>query len=61
MGHTSTPTKMKLYSTRQVAEMYEVSPRTVARWIRLGLMRAVKVGRIWRIPEEALHDRMESE
>lgn len=37
------------YGTRKVAVTLDVSPRTVARWIRKGDMKAVKIGRIWRV------------
>lgn len=40
----------KLLTTRELAGIAQVSPRTVARWIRLGLLPAKKVnGRTWRV------------
>jgi excisionase family DNA binding protein len=43
----------KLLTPRQVADRLQVSPRTIARWCRDGKMAGVKVGRVWRISEEA--------
>jgi len=40
----------KLLSTRKVGEQLDVSPRTVSRWIREGRIKAVKLGRVWRVP-----------
>jgi excisionase family DNA binding protein len=36
-------------STRKVSERLDVTPRTVARWIRQGEIKAVKMGRVWRV------------
>jgi acetyl-CoA synthetase len=51
----------RFFSPRKVAEIYDVEPRTVVRWIRQGKMRGVKVGRVWRVPEEALDDCIQPE
>lgn len=40
---------VKLLSTRQVGEALGFSDRTIARWCRIGDIKAVKVGRVWRI------------
>lgn len=37
-------------STRTAAQLLDVSPRTIARWVRTGQLSAAKVGRVWRIP-----------
>lgn len=49
-------TQMKLLSTRRVAELLEVSPRTVAKWLRDGELAGVKIypGRNWRVEEAEL-------
>lgn len=53
---STTTRKMKLLSTRRVAEICGVSPRTVAKWLRDGEIRGVKLypGRNWRIEEAEL-------
>ena len=45
------PTKAEMYyKPRKVAEMLDVQPRTVVRWIHEGRLQAIKVGHVWRIP-----------
>lgn len=40
----------KLLTTREVARLGSVSPRTVSRWIRIGILPATKLnGRTWRV------------
>lgn len=39
------------YKPTDVAAMLKVNDRTVVRWIREGKIEAVKVSRLWRIPE----------
>lgn len=48
MTHTNLP----LWSPRVVALHFDVKPTTVVRWCREGKIKAVKVGRVWRIPED---------
>jgi excisionase family DNA binding protein len=38
-----------LLKPRAVAELADVSPRTVVRWIHEGKLKGVKVGRVWRV------------
>mgnify|MGYP001174280144 FL=1 len=45
-----------LYSTAEAAEILRIALRTVSLWIRTGKLRAVKVGKNWRIPESALEE-----
>lgn len=40
----------------EVARVMQVSPRTAARWIASGQLRAVKVGTCVRIPRRAVAD-----
>jgi excisionase family DNA binding protein len=40
----------------EVARILRVTPRTVERYCKQGKLRAVKVGRRWRIPRSALED-----
>lgn len=43
-------TKMKrLYTPREAAKYFQVSPRTIAKWCREGLLKSRKIGRVWRI------------
>jgi len=43
-----------MLKTRQVAKELGVTPRTVAKWIRDGDLKAVKVGTNWRVRREEL-------
>ena len=42
----------RLLTPAEVAEYLRISRRTVVRWVREGRLRAVRVGRQWRIPAE---------
>lgn len=44
----------KYLTSADVAEMLQVTPETVWNWIRAGKLRAIKVGRGWRIAEDDL-------
>lgn len=58
----STPMKNKLLTTREVAERCCVTARTVARWIREGELKAVKLsGKTWRVREADLDDFIEGQ
>lgn len=41
-------------TVEEVAVKLRVDPRTVYRMIEQGTLRAVRVGRLWRIPKESL-------
>ena len=49
-------TAEKMYSTEQAAAWLEISPLTLTKWLRIGKIRGVKLGRVWRIPESALEE-----
>lgn len=49
-------TAEKIYSVEQAAEMLDISPLTLAKWLRAGKIRGVKIGRLWRIPDSALDE-----
>ena len=42
----------RMLTAREVAAMLRVTPKTIAAWIRQGQIRAVRFGRLWRIPAE---------
>ena len=47
----------KFYTTcEEVAEMYRVKVSTVWAWVRAGKLKAVRVGKQYRIPKEALDE-----
>ncbi len=50
---------MTMLTVREVAERLLVSPDTVRRLLRSGEPEAVKVGRQWRIPVDALEAYLE--
>jgi excisionase family DNA binding protein len=50
----------RMYTTRQVAEAWSVSPETVRRLAARGLLRSVRVGSERRYPESALRDYLRS-
>ena len=43
-----------LLKPETVAEELQISVYTIKEWIKKGKIKAVKVGRFWRIPEEEL-------
>lgn len=45
---------MKFYTIAQAAEIFQVDPRTIRRWIKSDQIGAFRVGRMIRIPEESL-------
>jgi excisionase family DNA binding protein len=44
----------KLYTTDQVAQLFQTSRRTVQYWIHIGQLEAIRIGREWRVEAEAL-------
>lgn len=53
------PNSMELKTREEVAEFLKVSPQTVTREIKRGKLRAVKVGRQYRVPESSIRDYVE--
>lgn len=41
-------------TVEEVAKKLRVDPRTVYRMIEQGMLQAIRVGRLWRIPKESL-------
>lgn len=44
----------RLLTPEEAAERLAVSPKSIREWLRTGRLAGVKVGRLWRIREEAL-------
>lgn len=44
----------KIYTCEEIAERYSVKLKTVWDWIRKGTLKAIKIGRIYRIKESDL-------
>lgn len=49
-------TGIKLYSVRHAQDYLGVCDETIYRYIKSGKLRAIRVGGLWRIPEEALRE-----
>lgn len=47
---------MTYLSPAEVARRLSVSPRQVMKMCQLGQLRAVKIGKLWRIPEDAIDE-----
>ncbi len=45
-----------LLTPAQVAERFQVETQTVLSWLRTGKLRGAKIGRFWRIREEAIDE-----
>lgn len=48
-----------IYTTEQVAELLQIHPLTVLKYIKLGKLKAVKLGRVYRITENFLQEFLE--
>jgi excisionase family DNA binding protein len=44
----------KLYKSREVCEMLNISYKTLLKWIRQGKIKAIRVNGYYRIPESEL-------
>lgn len=45
---------MKYYRPEDIAEILTLHPATIRKWIRQGKLKAVKLGKVWRVTEEDL-------
>lgn len=52
---------MKLYSVKEVADILDMNPETIKRYIHREELKAYKVGREWRIKESDLEEFVFSE
>jgi len=51
----------KAYSPKEVMELLGISQTTVYRWLESGELPAVKIGKLWRIPADALEELLSTE
>ena len=51
---TETPIISPFYTTQEVAHLLKVDQTTVQGWIRDGLLRGVRFGRLWRVRQADL-------
>jgi excisionase family DNA binding protein len=42
-------TEKEYFSPQEIAEKFNIKPRTVAAWIRQGKLKAIKLGDLWRV------------
>jgi len=56
-----TQLERKAYSPKEVQEMLGISQTTVYRWLESGRLPAVKIGKLWRIPADALEELLSAE
>lgn len=47
---------LKVYTLEEIEAMLHVTRRTLYNWIKDGKLKAFKVGKEWRVTEEALQD-----
>lgn len=55
------PVVDQLYTTEQVAKLLQIHPLTVLKYINSGKLRAVKLGRIYRVTDGSLQSFLEGE
>ncbi|MEW6771860.1 MAG: helix-turn-helix domain-containing protein [Bacillota bacterium] len=46
----------EMFTPEEVAKKLKISRSTVYLWLREGRLKGVKVGDLWRIPEEAIQE-----
>lgn len=51
----------RLYTTEQVAKLLQIHPLTVLKYINSGKIRAIKLGRVYRVTETSLQKFLEGE
>lgn len=51
--------EIKVYTTEEALEVLKVTKRTLYRYIKAGQIKAVRLGREYRITEDALRDFLE--
>jgi len=53
------PVVDRLYTTNQVAKLLQIHPLTVLKYINSGKLRAIKLGRVYRVTETSLQKFLE--
>ncbi len=53
--------KDEIHTTDQVAKILQIHPLTVLNYIKKGKLKAIKLGRVYRIRESALNDFLDRE
>ena len=48
--------EIKVYTLDEVAAILKVTRRTLYTWITAGQLKAVKIGKYWRVSEQVLQD-----
>ena len=48
--------EIKIYTLEEVMDILHVTQRTMYRYIKTGKLKAVKIGKYWRVSPEALQD-----
>lgn len=51
--------ELRVYSLKEVEEILKVSQRTLYTYIKTGKLKAVKMGKYWRVSHESLKDFIE--
>jgi len=49
----------ELLTPDETAKRLKMARRTIYQWLRDGRLRGVKVGNLWRVPEEAIQELIE--
>jgi excisionase family DNA binding protein len=49
----------RYWTPEEIAERLKVNVRTVNRWITSGKLRAIRAGRLWRVPDSAIREFVE--
>lgn len=47
---------MKVYTLQEVADILQITRRTVYTYLKDGKLKAVKIGKFWRVSEENLEE-----
>jgi excisionase family DNA binding protein len=55
------PVVDRLYTTEQVANLLQIHPLTVLKYINSGKLRAIRLGRVYRVTETSLQKFLEGE
>jgi len=50
-----------LYTTEQVANLLQIHPLTVLKYIKAGRLKAIRLGRVYRVSDTALQKFLEDE